>query len=82
MNEALLAVGCLVILGLVLWFQERAHAGERKEWTRERQALLERAVPGVVLTERVETENGRVYGTDEDEYRVERQRRRAWSEDA
>jgi hypothetical protein len=77
---------CLLNLVMVvaLFVQEwRSHV-ERREWTAERRDLIER-LTGVTLTSAVDREIDaveRVWGTDEDEARVEQRRRNraGWSE--
>jgi hypothetical protein len=59
----------VVILGLLC--RERAHDRERAEWTRERQALLERAAGVRLAKPEAQGTHHRAYGTEEDEWRVE-----------
>jgi hypothetical protein len=76
----ILNLGLLLIVVVQEW---RSHA-ERREWTAERRALIER-LTGVTLGPAPSSEIGaieRVWGTDEDEARVEQRRRKraGWSE--
>lgn len=71
---------CLVIPALstafVVW-QSVRHERERKEWANERAALLERCVPGLEVRAVVDDSPTPPYGTDEYEWKVQEQRRKA-----
>jgi hypothetical protein len=74
----------IVIFLAALAFAHYLQHVERREWTAERRALIER-LTGVTLTSAVDREIDaveRVWGTDEDEARVEQRRRKraGWSE--
>lgn len=68
-----LLVGVLLVLCGVLWIQ----SNEREAWGRERAALIERLVPGVVLTEpKAPAVTERAYGSEVDEWAIEQERLR------
>ena len=64
-----------VVFGLLAAWLVWSHDQERRQWAKERSALLERCVPGLTLTEPSEPTPTPRYGSDEWEYEIEQARR-------